>query len=200
MAFMPTLSSFPFFNNPEDEELRVHLDDSLAMSKLSGHLASLLLNSRKNNPPVIICIGTDRSTGDCLGPLTGWRLEPLLRKTSIDVFGTLELPVHAQNLDITLNMLASKYLKHPVIAIDACLGRVSSVGTVLVKEGPLQPGTGLGKELPSVGDISISGIVNIGGFMDLQILQSTRLNLVLKMSQLIAGAIYLAVQQNLARA
>ena len=199
MPFMPKLSCLPFFNKPDVEEQRVHLDDSLAMSKLSGHLASLLLNSRKKNPPVIICIGTDRSTGDCLGPLTGWRLEPLLRRTSIDIFGTIDYPVHAQNLDITLNMLANKYLTQPVSAIDACLGRVSSVGTVLIKDGPLQPGTGLGKELPAVGDISISGIVNIGGFMDLQILQSTRLNLVLKMSQLIAGAIYMAVQKNPAR-
>jgi len=199
MTFMSKLSCLPLFNKPAVEELRVHLDDSLAISKLSGYLSCLLLNSRKKNPPVIICIGTDRSTGDCLGPLTGWRLASMLRRTSVDIFGTLEFPVHAQNLDITLNMLTDKYLTQPVIAIDACLGRVSSVGTVLIKDGPLQPGTGLGKELPPVGDISISGIVNIGGFMDLQILQSTRLNLVLKMSELIAGAIYLATQKHLAR-
>ncbi len=199
MALLSKLSCFPFFNNQEGDELRVHLYDSLAMSKLSSHLATLLANSRKKNPPVLICIGTDRSTGDCLGPLTGWRLEPLLRRTSIDVYGTIESPVHAQNLEQTLNQLNTKCLTRPVIAIDACLGRNSSVGTVLVKEGSLQPGTGLGKDLPSVGDISISGIVNIGGFMDLQVLQSTRLNLVLKMSQLIAGSIYLAIQKNPAR-
>lgn len=195
MKFGSLLPGLRIDNKREPEEIRIHLEDSQALPKLAEQLKDLLAASRKRNPPIIICIGTDRSTGDCLGPLTGWRLEPLVAASGVDVFGTLEKPVHAQNLEATLKALQNICQQRPVIAVDACLGRLSSVGTVLLKESPLQPGIGIGKCLPEVGDISISGIVNIGGFMDLQVLQSTRLYLVLRMSQLIAGGISLALKQ-----
>ena len=46
----------------------------------------------------VLCVGTDRSTGDALGPITG----TLLAETGsdvMDVWGTLDDPVHAVNLD-----------------------------------------------------------------------------------------------------
>ncbi|MGH2168427.1 DUF1256 domain-containing protein, partial [Enterococcus faecalis] len=48
---------------------------------------------------------------------------------------------------------------------------------------------GVKKDLPPVGDIHITGIVNISGFMEFTVLQNTRLNLVLKMAKLIAAGI-----------
>jgi hypothetical protein len=62
---------------------------------------------RKNNTDicdvVILCIGTDRATGDCLGPLVGNHLKTNL--PNICVFGTLEHPVHALNLEETLETI-----------------------------------------------------------------------------------------------
>ena len=62
--------------------------------------------------------------------------------------------------------------------------------SVQVGEGPVKPGAGVNKDLPSVGDAHITGIVNVSGFMEFMVLQNTRLSLVLKMAKTIANGIY----------
>ena len=48
------------------------------------------------------------------------------------------------------------------------------------------------KSLPEVGDVHINGIVNVSGFMEYFVLQNTRLNLVMSMSNVLAeGLSYL---------
>lgn len=136
---------------------------------------------------VILCIGTDRSTGDALGPLTGSRLRSLHRYPH--VFGTLDDPVHATNLPDALRDIGATFANPYIVAVDACLGRLESVGCVTVGRGPLRPGAAVNKELPPVGDTCITGIVNVGGFMEHLVLQSTRLNLVVKMADAIAGGL-----------
>lgn len=136
---------------------------------------------------IILCIGTDRSTGDALGPLTGSKLKNLTLYPH--VYGTLEEPVHATNLSNILQTIRQKY-HHPfIIAIDACLGRLENVGCVSLGVGAVKPGAAVNKDLPEVGDIYITGIVNVSGFMEHLVLQSTRLNLVMKMADSIAQGI-----------
>ena len=136
---------------------------------------------------IILCIGTDRSTGDCLGPLVGHKLRDI-KIENVHVFGSLDEPVHAKNLSSYLHKLKS--FQNPfVIAIDACLGKVDRIGYINIKDGPLYPGAGLNKKLPSIGDISITGVVNVGGFMEVMVLQNTRLSLVMSMANIIAGGI-----------
>ncbi|WP_311080860.1 spore protease YyaC [Paenibacillus polymyxa] len=143
---------------------------------------------------VIICIGTDRSTGDCLGPLVGTHLSRY-KSPLFNLYGTLEEPVHAMNLQTTLNGIQARYEQPYIIGIDACLGQTSSVGCIQVSDGPLKPGAGVNKELPPVGDIHLTGIVNVGGFMEYFVLQNTRLNLVMKLSDIIAGSLYSAIKE-----
>lgn len=177
------------------KKFSINVNEQQALLKLSEHLALLLTNSDKKEDPIILCIGTDRSTGDSLGPLTGWRLAPLLTGLGAQLYGTVDNPVHAVNLEEIIAEIKPRAMRQPVIAIDACLGQVSSPGTILVENGPLRPGIGVKKNLPAVGDISISGIVNVGGFMEFQVLQNTRLSLVLKMAQLIANSVYLLLKR-----
>lgn len=136
---------------------------------------------------VIICIGTDRATGDCLGPLIGYKVKDM-RYENVHVYGTLDEPVHAKNLGEYMQQL-DKYEKPFVIAIDACLGRLERIGFINIKDGPLSPGSGVNKNLPAVGNINITGIVNVGGFMEIMILQNTRLSIVMNMANLIANGL-----------
>lgn len=138
---------------------------------------------------IILCIGTDRSTGDCLGPLIGHRLR-YIQNESIHVFGTLEEPVHAKNLKSVMEKIEKGYERPFIISIDACLGKAENIGCIAIGEGPISPGAGVNKKLPEVGDIHIMGIVNVGGFMEYIILQNTRLNLVMKMADIISQGIY----------
>lgn len=197
---MVNISHF-FKRNPapsvKGESLRVHMEEPLAVAKLSEFLARLLEEGNfAKKKPVIICIGTDRSTGDSLGPLTGMRLATLLRGSNIPVYGTLDEPVHATNLEEYVTLIKKKWSGHPVIAIDACLGQAVNVGTILADDKPLKPGAAVNKALPEVGDISFSGIVNVGGFMEFQVLQNTRLSLVYKMSQVIANSIFWGLRKH----
>lgn len=128
------------------------------------------------------CIGTDRSTGDCVGPLVGtW-----LQEKGHTVVGTLNDPLHALNLVERMEWVERNYPNHFVVAIDACLGKYENIGKVLVEEGPLQPGKAVKKNLPPVGNISIKAVVNVSGFMEYTLLQSTRLNVVWDLAKEIA--------------
>lgn len=167
---------------------RIDCDDPLVVPKLTAVLCRHFQELPASRPLLLLCIGTDRSTGDSLGPLTGTCLGNS-RPPGISILGTLEKPVHAANLRSTLNVIRS-YPDNPlIVALDACLGRSENVGTIAVSRGSLRPGAGVNKDLPSVGDLHITGTVNVGGFMEYFVLQNTRLGLVHKMAVTIATAL-----------
>ncbi|MEK4870231.1 spore protease YyaC [Niallia sp. FSL W8-1348] len=169
--------------------IRVAHDEQLAAFKIADSLSKHLPSVSAAQPIVFICIGTDRSTGDSLGPLIG----TLLSEKNISpfhVYGTLDDPIHALNLENKLKEIHEKHQNPYIIGIDACLGRMKSVGVIQIGDGPVKPGSGVKKELPPVGNIHITGIVNISGFMEFLVLQNTRLSLVLNMAKIISKGIY----------
>jgi len=167
--------------------MKAHVDDYSAKVKLETRLGDLFASSR-NRPSVILCIGTDRSTGDALGPLIGTHLSRL-NLPRLNVYGTLDEPVHATKLQQYIYDIQKSFNNPFIIAIDACLGRIDSIGCITLADGPLKPGAGVHKQLPEVGEANITGIVNVGGFMEYMVLQNTRLNLVWRMSENISALI-----------
>ncbi|RHW36113.1 spore protease YyaC [Lysinibacillus yapensis] len=145
---------------------------------------------------IFCCIGTDRSTGDSLGPLTGSFLSSY-HSFPFQIIGTLEKPLHAINLASTIEEINQKSPAPYIVAIDACLGSERNIGHIVLQDGPLFPGKAVKKELPPIGDISIKGIVNVGGFMEMLVLQNTRLNVTYSMGHKIARALLLAWQRHL---
>lgn len=172
------------------QNARISHEENEAAEQLATELLSFF-PAMTSRPIVFVCIGTDRSTGDSLGPLVGTLLEEK-KLQSFFVYGTLDDPIHAVNLEEKLKMIKEQHFHPFIIAIDACLGRFKSVGMIDIADGPVKPGAGVNKELPAVGNIHITGIVNVGGFMEFFVLQNTRLNLVLKMAKTISNAIYKA--------
>jgi len=170
-------------------ETRVHIDDPQSRESLAKAIAAHLASfSPAPRPITVVCVGSDRSTGDALGPLVGTRLSRAA-PPGVTVYGTLESPVHAANLAERLTALRLESQGEPVIAVDACLGKAENVGTISVKPGPLKPGSGVNKTLPPVGAFHIVGVVNVGGFMEYFVLQNTRLNLVMRLADLIADSL-----------
>lgn len=146
---------------------------------------------------IILCIGTDRSTGDCLGPLVGEKLvqNPLMKH--ITIYGTLSNPIHAGNITDCINNINSSFLNPLIIAVDASLGKSENLGFINITNGPLFPGSAVNKTISPVGDISITGIVNMAGFMEFMVLQSTRLSIVMKIADVISLGLYMALKANL---
>lgn len=170
-----------------------HTEQHCATS-LASQLTALFRLIPAYQDIVFVCIGTDRSTGDSLGPLVGSRLLKY-NFSDIHLYGTLDQPVHAMNLEETLRQIHETYYNPYIIGIDACLGQTASVGCIQVGNGPLKPGAGVKKELPDVGSIHITGIVNVGGFMEYFVLQNTRLSLVMNMAEIVAKGIYISLLQ-----
>lgn len=148
-------------------------------------------NMLPSQTAVFLCIGTDRATGDCLGPLLGHKLSQLAPR-DCHVFGTLEAPVHAKNLSSTVAHIR-QYISNPfIIAVDASLGKPSHVGCFTLGVGPLKPGAGVNKNLPEVGDLFVTGIVNFSGIFDQMLLQTTRLSIVMTLAENIYSGIMLS--------
>lgn len=186
---------------PEKTELvetfKVQHTESNIIELLSEKLLTILGQIPSHQPIIIICVGTDRSTGDSLGPLVGTQLNKF-HLNGIHLYGTLDQPVHAMNLKDTLNSIHDQFNNPFIIAIDACLGQLTSVGCIQVGNGPVKPGAGVNKDLPPVGNMHITGIVNVGGFMEYFVLQNTRLSIVMSMSEVIAKSFQVAIS-NLTR-
>lgn len=173
---------------------RVDHSEEQATELLSQHLQQRIRVYRGHPELVVFCIGTDRSTGDALGPIVGSNLERLY-PNNVSIYGTLDSPVHAVNLQETIDYVKKNHANPLIIAIDACLGQLNSVGKISVAHGPIKPGAGVKKQLPEVGTFHITGIVNIGGFMEYFVLQNTRLSVVMKMGEVIANSLYQAISQ-----
>ena len=110
---------------------------------------------KKTDFPVVMCIGTDLVGGDCLGPLVGQML--IARNLSAYVYGTLDDPITALNLKEYYSFI-KRHHGSTVIAVDSCVGE--NVGRICVSGGGLLPGAASDKDLPMVGDISITAVTS----------------------------------------
>lgn len=173
----------------DDWLVRVHVDDPAAVVSVREAVREGLARvTGRRHGLVVVCVGTDRSTGDALGPLTGHKLRTMLSGAAA-VYGTLEEPVHAGNLAERMTEIQRRHPAHAFLAVDACLGSLENVGTICIGQGALRPGAGVNKVLPPVGDLHITGVVNVGGFMEYFVLQNTRLHLVMRMATVISEAL-----------
>ncbi len=174
-------------------DIRIHAFGENGHYALADALRVALKIQRLESKPLkVVCIGTDRSTGDSLGPLVGSML--VAAGFRGEVWGTLESPVHAVNLAEIIPRTVDG--ESAVIAVDACLGRKTEVGSIVVGPGPVLPGAGLRKRLPGIGDVHVTGVVNVGGFMDYAILQCTRLYTVVKIASVISRGLLIAAGQD----
>lgn len=170
-----------------NDSIYINSKDNKSQFELNNSMYAMIRDTKKNYSKIaIVCIGTDRSTGDSFGPLVGYLLSKYTIYT-FDLYGTIHEPVHALNLEKTIsNIDLSETL---VIAIDSSVGYSEYVGYLGLRYGPIKPGSGVGKKLPSIGDISISGIVAISGIAPLIMLQSAPLGMVYTMAEKITRAI-----------
>lgn len=170
----------------------VTVSDPQASEKILSNLKELIVSRNEwdsKKKLAIVCVGTDRSTGDCLGPLIGHMLSKV-ELPNTTVLGTIDKPVHAQSLSDAITVLDKLHDDHLIIAVDACLGTEENVGNINVRPGPLRPGSGINKTLPEVGDLHIIGIVNIGGYLEQFVLQTTRLALVMQMADIVSKSLF----------
>lgn len=144
--------------------------------------------------PVFLCIGSDRATGDCFGPIVGSKLLQAFTHTPCHsaipaIYGTLREPVHAVNLSAIIKQIHAAFPNAYIIAVDASLGIRQHIGYVTFGSGPLLPGIGVQKNLPGIGNSAITGIVNLAGQNSHITLQTTQLSTVVELALFVSEAI-----------
>lgn len=163
-----------------------------ASSELSYLLRNVVSHIRYEwDELVFLCIGSDRITGDSLGPLVGHLLSRH-NWPHIHVYGTLKNPVHALNLEEITRQIKARHPLALIIAIDASLGS-KNILVLSLWESVLCAPVWESKELPRVGDIFITGIINVSGTFEHFLLQTTRLSMVVDMADSIARGILNAI-------
>lgn len=140
-------------------------------------------------PPVIVCIGSDLAIGDSLGPITGSLLKYKTQGLPYYLYGTLAAPVTAKEISYMRTFLKETHPRAQVIAVDAAVGSKGDIGLIRVTDTPLLPGAGADKKLGEIGDVTVMGIVAEKSLQNYGLLNSTRLNLVYTMSELISEAL-----------
>lgn len=163
-------------------KIKSHYDNPLAYYEIANFLKDYM-----DENTIVVCIGTDRCIGDCLGPMVGTLLKD--NYFPLPVFGTISEPIHALNIDKKLNEIQNIYPNGNIIGIDACLGDNESIGEIQARDYPIHPGKGVGKSLPEVGKVSIIGIVDSSESSELFTTRNIRLDLIMKLSKVITHAI-----------
>lgn len=163
-------------------------DDNAAQS-MGDYLGKLIkkLDEKQEHTLVFLCIGSDYYIGDSLGPLVG---SEITKYYYVEVWGTMEYPVCANNLEETILLIRTRYNNPLVVCIDAGIGNKEQTGQIEVILGGLRPGLGVGQKFPAFGDISIIGYVNCKHCLNYHNLQNISLKMVLSMSKVIAEAIF----------
>lgn len=172
-------------------KIKVNYKDEMAYYDMAFFLKNYV-----NKDTIIICIGTDRCIGDCLGPLVGSWLNH--EGFPLKVYGTIHQPIHALNLEKSVNDIKAEHPKSNILAIDACLGDINSIGQLHCRDYAIHPGKGVGKILPDVGDISIVGIVDSSDNSELFTSRNIRLSLIIDMARIIVHSLFHLLSLNIA--
>jgi putative sporulation protein YyaC len=161
----------------------------------SGLLKAFIENIPTNGRPLIfLCIGSDRFIGDSPGPLMGYylkKMKPIDRLNQlVHVYGTISHPVHALNLQETLDEINTKFLNPYIVAMDASLANFDGLGIVEVNIGPIHPGIAFNKKLPSVGDLSVVIYVGKRSNDPMKDIQNVRLGPIITITEKLADVIF----------
>lgn len=168
-------------------EYSFNLYNSLAADGVFLSLKRILPEAAQT--PIILCIGSDLSVGDSLGPVTGTKIKERLSGLNCFVYGTLAKPITAHEVKYLNDFLKETHPESPIIAIDAAVGLAGDIGLIKLSKKSIKPGSGANKKLAKVGDISIMGIVAEKSVFNYSLFSATRLNIIYKMSEIIAEGV-----------
>ncbi len=139
--------------------------------------------------PVVVCVGSDLAIGDSLGPIVGSMLKYKTQGLDVFLYGTLKAPVTAKEVKYLRSFLKETHRGRKIVAVDAAVGGEGDIGLIKILDEPLRPGAGANKKLGRIGDISVLGIVAEKSLMNYGLLNTTRLNLVYSMAEIISDGI-----------
>lgn len=163
---------------------------------------SYIFNKVKNQKEYLevtfLCVGTDRITGDCFGPLVGTKLIELLKEynySNINIYGSLSQNLSYENINEILKNINDKSV---IIVIDAALSKEENIGKIFVQESKTILGKGLEKNKIEIGDISVKSVVAKDykiAKCNFKALQNISLNGVMTLSNIVSEGIFETIKK-----
>lgn len=175
--------------NNQEESIKEYITETLATKTYYA---------RKNGEYfeiVFLCIGTDKITGDCFGPLVGSKLQELLEEFNvfnISIYGSLIENVNYSNVEKIICNIKRNHVKPYIVVIDAALSKKENIGKIYINEGKTTLGKGLNKNKIEIGNLSIKAVVGKDYRLpkyNFNVLQNISLNIVMKLATIVAEAI-----------
>ena len=156
-------------------------------NNVSGKIKEGLIACFGQNKPIIVCVGTDITIGDCLGPIVG----TMLSKRGIDAFiyGKLSATVTAKEVAPIKEFIAKTHPNAKTLVIDAAIGEKEDLWTIKLSPSAIRPGLGANKLLPALGNANVIGIVAEKSSANYSFMNLTRLSPVYEMAKTIADGV-----------
>lgn len=163
---------------------------------ISDKIINLIDKREISNPKLtFLCVGTDRVTGDSLGPIVGSNIEKFINNKKINnvkVIGSLEKNLNNTNIE--------EYTKNPkdiTIVIDSAISNTYNIGEIIVDENNIKVRQALnnGKNINS--NINIKCIVaknfenEDANFL---MLQNVKLGIVLNLAEKVSTNLYNVIE------
>lgn len=152
----------------------------------------------KYNEVLFLCVGTDRITGDCFGPIVGTKLSKELEEynfSNINIYGTLENPLNYEKVEKIIQQINEKVC---LIVIDAALSKKENIGKIFVSNQKTILGKGLNKNKLEIGDISVKAVVGKDYKIpqyNFKVLQNISLNAVISLSEIVSKGIIKTIKE-----
>jgi putative sporulation protein YyaC len=108
--------------------------------------------------PVVMCIGSERVSGDLLGPAVGRRLVEDYNLRAY-VYGVTGRNINGANIDFYDRFIREVHKDSKVVAVDACLGARREIGKIKVGNCGVGAGHAVRKSGKRYGDVGVVGIV-----------------------------------------
>lgn len=150
---------------------------------------------------IFICVGTDRITGDCFGPIVGERLiKNLKNNQNFKIYGTLSKNVSFSSIDYYLNKIKQSSNNPYIVIIDSALSTEENIGKIFIENKKTRLGNAIGKSKKNIGDMSIRAIIgenfqNIN--KNMYVLQNTHLSLVISLANIVSQGILEVLNEEL---
>ena len=134
-------------------------ENETASATLNRELCRMLSSPRFRKrhgryPVIFLCIAPQRSRGTVLVRV----LAAFCPNTRFLRDGNLKRPGPCRESEKNKARLRRDFPHSIIIAIDAAIGTAGQMGYITLRRGPLKPGLGLGKKLPPIGHIQITGV------------------------------------------
>lgn len=147
---------------------------------------------------VILCIGTNKLIGDCVGPMVGEKLKERIYCKEVVIYGDMKETVNFKNAKQVIESILKRYEKPFIITIDSALGKENMIRKIAVSAGWIQIGNATGRCVCYYSHMNIKGIVDKYRRTpqeNVEALERVNPQLVIELSNIVAKGIEKIIQE-----